>query len=63
MLRLAEHPEDTLKTLERLAKAQRRSQSQINAVAMKMKSQFAVAIAVAVNAVRKSEKSKTITRN
>ena len=63
LLRLAEHLEDTRETLERLAKAQRSSQLQINAVAMKMKSQFAVAVAVAVNAVRKSEKSKTIARN
>ena len=39
------------------------AKSQINAVAMKVKSQFAVAVAVAVNAVRKSEKSKTIARN
>lgn len=37
------------------------AKSQINAVAMNVKSQFAVA--VAVNAVRKSEKSKTIARN
>ena len=39
------------------------AKSQINAVAMKVKLQFAVAVAVAVNAVRKSEKSKTIARN
>ena len=39
------------------------AKSQINAVAMKVKSQFAVAVAVAVNAVRKSEKLKTIARN
>ena len=63
LLRLAEHPEDIRETLERLANAQRRSQLQINAVTMKMKSQFAVAVTVAVNAVRKSEKSKTIARN
>ena len=39
------------------------AKSRINAVAMKVKLQFAVAVAVAVNAVRKSQKPKTIARN
>ena len=49
MLRLAEHSEDTHKTLERFTKTQQRSLStQINAVAMKLKSQ----VTVTVNTVR-----------